>query len=68
MNAILMENIAEKQGEFIFREQGQMDEVPLGGHTSNPVTVDLNQNGIPDLLIGGEDGFLYYKNNPRSGN
>lgn len=68
MNAILMENIAEKQGEFIFRDQGQMDEVPLGGHTSNPVTVDLNQNGIPDLLIGGEDGFLYYKNNPRSGN
>jgi len=43
-----------------------MDEYPLGGHTSNPVTVDWNQNGIPDLLIGAEDGFLYYKPNPRS--
>jgi len=27
--------------------------------------VDWDQNGIPDLLIGGEDGVLYYKRNPR---
>lgn len=66
VNANLMVNISTNPGEFTFRDLGQMDEVPIGGHTSNPVTVDWNQNGIPDLLIGGEDGFLYYKQNPRS--
>lgn len=68
VNANLMENIAKSPGEFIFRDRGEMDEVPIGGHTSNPVTVDWDQNGIPDLLIGGEDGFLYYKKNPRAVN
>jgi hypothetical protein len=68
VNANLMENISTEPREFIFRDRGQMDEVPIGGHTSNPVTVDWDQNGIPDLLIGGEDGFLYYMKNPRSKN
>ncbi len=65
-NARLLENISDEPGVFLFRDRGEMDEYPLGGHTSNPVTVDWNQNGIPDLLIGAEDGFLYYKPNPRS--
>jgi len=67
MNANLMENVAEEPGEFIFQGRGQLDNEPIGGHTSNPVTVDWNKDGIPDLLIGGEDGFLYYKENPRTG-
>lgn len=68
VNASLMENIASEAGNFIFRDRGQMDDVPIGGHTSTPVTVDWNKTGIPDLLIGGEDGYLYYKTNPRSKN
>lgn len=65
-NARLLENISDQPGMFLFRDSGEMDESQLGGHTSNPVTVDWNKNGIPDLLIGAEDGFLYYKLNPRS--
>lgn len=65
-NARLLENISDDPEYFLFRDGGEMDEYPLGGHTSSPVTVDWNQNGIPDLLIGAEDGFLYYKPNPRS--
>lgn len=67
MNANLMENVAEEPNEFIFQGRGQLDDEPIGGHTSNPVTADFNKDGIPDLLIGGEDGFMYYKENPRSG-
>ncbi len=67
VNANLMENISEEPGVFIFQDRGQLDNVPIGGHTSNPVTVDWNKDGIPDLLVGGEDGFLYYKENPRTG-
>ncbi|WP_234567107.1 FG-GAP repeat domain-containing protein [Rhodohalobacter sp. 614A] len=65
-NADLMENVAENPGEFIFHGRGRLDDNPIGGHTSNPVTADFNKDEIPDLLIGGEDGFLYYKENPRT--
>lgn len=65
-NARLLVNVSDDSEVFVFRDGGEMDGYPLGGHTSNPVTVDWNQNGIPDLLIGAEDGFLYYKSNPRS--
>jgi hypothetical protein len=66
INARLLENVSDRPGVFLFRDKGEMDEKQLGGHTTNPVTVDWDQNGIPDLLIGAEDGFLYYKRNPRS--
>jgi len=66
INANLMENISNEPNGFVFEDRGQLDEVSIGGHTSNPVTADWNKDGIPDLLIGGEDGFLYYKENPRS--
>ena len=28
--------------------------------------VDWDRDNVPDLLIGAEDGFLYYLKNPRS--
>ena len=28
--------------------------------------VDWDKNGIPDLLVGAEDGYFYYKKNPRA--
>ena len=37
----------------------------LAGHTTSPTTVDWDGNGVPDLIIGGEDGFLHYHQNPR---
>ena len=32
----------------------------LAGHTTSPTTVDWNGDGHRELLIGGEDGHLYY--------
>ena len=36
----------------------------LAGHTSSPTLVDWDNNNIPDLVVGAEDGFLYYLKNP----
>ena len=36
----------------------------LAGHTTSPTIVDWDRNSIPDLLIGAEDGYLYYLRNP----
>ena len=58
-NAELYRNIG-KEGEFIFQHEGDLSSVLLGGHSTSPTTVDWNNDGIPDLLLGAEDGFFYY--------
>ena len=49
---------------LVFRNMGQVDPQRLAGHTTCPCVVDWNKDGKPDLLVGAEDGFLYYLENP----
>lgn len=56
----------DKEGFVWFKDMGPMDTLRLAGHTTSPTTVDWDQNGIPDLLVGAEDGRMYYKKNPRT--
>lgn len=63
-NATFLKNIGQENGVTIFRDMGLLDERQLAGHTSSPTVIDLSNNGIPGLLLGAEDGFLYYKENP----
>lgn len=30
-----------------------------------PTACDFNADGIPDIVLGAEDGFFYYLQNPR---
>jgi len=61
-----LENITAKSGEFVFRKQGTIGKMVLAGHTTSPTVVDWNNDGIDDLLVGAEDGCLYYFPNPLS--
>ena len=61
----LWRNVGEEDGRYTFREEGPLDARRLAGHTTCPAVVDWNGNGAPDLVIGAEDGFLYYLKNPR---
>ena len=65
-NIDFMKNIATTPGEFQFAEPIPVDPHKLAGHTTSPTLVDWDKNGIPDLLIGAEDGFLYYLKNPKA--
>ncbi len=65
-NAEFYKNVSEKPGEWVFENKGPMDGVRLAGHSTAPGTVDWNGDGIPDLVIGAEDGYFYYLENPRS--
>ena len=58
-NTELYRNIGN-EGEFVFQHEGDLSSVLLGGHSTSPTTVDWNKDGIPDLLMGAEDGFFYY--------
>ena len=55
----------DEEGFTWFQDTGPLDDRVLAGHTTSPTTVDWDKNGIPDLLVGAEDGRLYYKRNPR---
>lgn len=61
-----LRNVAEEKGEFIFHDAGPVTSRRLAGHTTSPTIVDWDRDNVPDLLIGAEDGFLYYLKNPRS--
>ena len=53
-------------GTIVLEDQGQVSDQVLAGHTTSPTVVDWDRNGIPDLLIGAEDGRLYYFPNPKA--
>ncbi len=64
-NAALFENVGEEGGHVNFAFRGDLSEEKLAGHTTSPTMVDWNKDGVPDLLLGAEDGHFYYLPNPR---
>ena len=62
-NILFYKNISLQEGQWLFEDRGLLDDRILAGHTSSPAIVDWNSDGIPDLLIGAEDGYLYYMKN-----
>lgn len=53
-------------GKWRFRNEGPMGELQLSGHTTSPTAADFDGDGIPDLVLGTENGFFYRLDNPRS--
>jgi hypothetical protein len=63
-NVDFYRNVSKKKGEYIFKNHGMVDERILAGHSTSPTVVDWDKDGVPDLLVGAEDGYLYYMKNP----
>ena len=61
MNADLLENVSQEDGEVILINRGPIDSRPLAGHTSSPATANFFGTSNRDLLVGAEDGYLYLK-------
>ena len=55
-----------RDGKWYFEDRGPLDSRRLAGHTTCPTAVDFDNNGIPDVVIGAEDGHFYYLRNPRA--
>ncbi len=62
-NADLYLQTKAEQGLYYFVSAGEIDARPIKGHSSSPTTVDFNGDGVPDPLVGAEDGRFYYKRN-----
>ncbi len=65
-NVDFYQNVKEVNGKIYLLNKGQVSDKKLAGHTTSPTTVDWDNNNIPDLLIGAEDGYLYYMQNPKT--
>jgi len=63
-NVDFLRNAGDAGKGFVLQNMGPVDDLVLSGHTTSPTTVDWDRNGVPDLLVGAEDGHLYYLRNP----
>ena len=66
INAAFIENEGTANGQVRMKLSGDLTNQKLAGHTTSPTFVDWDNNGIPDLLLGAEDGHFYYLKNPRN--
>ncbi len=63
-NCAWFENLGEENGMVFLAFRGDLSGDKLAGHTTSPAPVDWDKDGLPDLLLGAEDGFFYYLTNP----
>ncbi|HEX6986903.1 MAG TPA: VCBS repeat-containing protein, partial [Planctomycetaceae bacterium] len=64
INVDFYRNTSQSAERAVFEHQGPVDSRVLAGHDTSPTVVDWDADGTPDLVVGAEDGFLYYMPNP----
>lgn len=52
--------LADGRLQVVLSDEGPLTTQVLAGHTTSPTTVDWDRDGQRELLIGAEDGYLYY--------
>ncbi len=65
-NADLLQQVAERDGKWYFKNAGTLAKQNIEGHDVSPATVDFDGNGVPDFLGGAEDGRMYLMTNPHA--
>ena len=57
--------IGERDGKTVFARPVELCRRRLAGHETCPTAVDFEGRGVPDLVIGAEDGRFYLKRNDK---
>ncbi len=64
VNVNLFQNVTDESsdsgGLVVLKDSGPLDDRVLAGHDTSPTVVDWNNDDVPDLVLGAEDGRLYY--------
>lgn len=64
-NADFLQQVAERDGTWVFKNAGTLAKKNIEGHDVSPSVVDFDGDGVPDFLGGAEDGRFYFLKNPR---
>ncbi len=67
VNANWLRQVETRDGNWVMQDMGPLDARKIEGHDTSPTTVDWNNDAVPDLLVGAEDGRFYYLRNSRVG-
>ena len=66
MNVVLWVQVASANGTWSFRRAGELTDQKLAAHSTCPAACDFDGDGVTDLVLGVEDGYVYHLANPRS--
>lgn len=59
-NATWWRNCEDREGRIVLKKIGNLTERNIAGHTCSPTACDFDKDGKPDLVIGAENGRLYF--------
>jgi hypothetical protein len=59
-NVDFWRNIGTPEMPWRFQNDGPVSDHRLAGHTTSPTVADFDRDGVLELVIGAEDGFLYH--------
>ena len=59
-NATWYRNCEDRDGKVVLKKIGNLAERNVAGHTSSPTACDFDQDGKPDLVVGAENGRIYF--------
>jgi hypothetical protein len=59
-NAEWLRNVRDVEGRVVLKNMGPLGKRNLAAHDTSPSTVDWNRDGRRDLILGAEDGVIYY--------
>ena len=59
-NALWYRNCQDRDGLVVLKRIGNVSKRNISGHTTSPAVADFDRDGVPELLIGAEDGRFYH--------
>lgn len=59
-NAAWWRNCEDRNGKVVLKKIGNLTERKVSGHTASPTACDFDQDGKPDLVVGAENGRIYF--------
>ncbi len=59
-NATWYRNCEDRDGKIVLKKVGNLAKRNVAGHTSSPTACDFDSDGKPDLVVGAENGRIYF--------